>query len=399
MELQLQFGHAMMEHTRTLISAWGGGTAILSPRDLKPGQLTNLAGDVQARGGSVLLDPQFYLPHADHTRLCSHAYWPAGYDTTLFWNGTALTDLITALRDLNQQLGARAFLLPGMLVAQVDADWLACQQAVVEAAAAVAPDSRRIMTVALGADAARNAAQVHAVLEASEGWDVHGYYLVCEHPRGQYLVDDPMWLAMTLDLAAGWRLRGKEVIIGYSSHQMLLASTSKATAIASGIWLNVRSFPPEKFQEPEEGMKKRSTWYYCPQSLSEYKLEYLDIAHAQGLLDRLAPDAALGSQHTDQLFSGPQPSSVGLSESDAFRHYLQCLHSQTAASVRATFDETVDAYNRLLDEAEALLGELRRAGVRGQLRDFSDAVDASRGALAVHTANRGVMLRRRWASL
>jgi hypothetical protein len=40
MELFLQFGFGMMEHCRVLVDEWGGGTVILSPRDLNETQLT-----------------------------------------------------------------------------------------------------------------------------------------------------------------------------------------------------------------------------------------------------------------------------------------------------------------------------------------------------------------------
>ena len=67
MELFLQFGYGMMEHCRQLISAWGGGTAVLSSRDLNGDQLPRLASDITGiSNGQVLLDPQFYVPHADH---------------------------------------------------------------------------------------------------------------------------------------------------------------------------------------------------------------------------------------------------------------------------------------------------------------------------------------------
>ncbi len=42
MNLYLQLGHGMMEHCRHLISRWGGGTVILSPRDLSPDQLPSI---------------------------------------------------------------------------------------------------------------------------------------------------------------------------------------------------------------------------------------------------------------------------------------------------------------------------------------------------------------------
>ena len=36
MELHLQFGFGMMEHCRHLLTEWGSGTVVLSPRDLTP---------------------------------------------------------------------------------------------------------------------------------------------------------------------------------------------------------------------------------------------------------------------------------------------------------------------------------------------------------------------------
>lgn len=85
MELYLQFGYGMMDHCRVLLSSWGGGTAILSPRDLTDDQLRRLGADLAAvPGANTLLDPQFYLPHSDHKKLCEHDYWPKDYETTVF---------------------------------------------------------------------------------------------------------------------------------------------------------------------------------------------------------------------------------------------------------------------------------------------------------------------------
>jgi hypothetical protein len=100
MELYLQFGYGMMEHCRVLVERWGGGTVILSPRDLEDDQLSRMSTAIRALpGGSVLLDPQFYLPHADHERLCGHEYWPDDYETGVFWQGPGLTRISQSRRD------------------------------------------------------------------------------------------------------------------------------------------------------------------------------------------------------------------------------------------------------------------------------------------------------------
>ena len=171
------------------------------------------------------------------------------------------------------------------------------------------------------------------------------------------------------------------------------ASSFSATAA-------VRSFPPEKFKSAyEEEIKQRATWYYCPQALSEYKLPFLDIAHRLGLLSALAPTSRLDGGYCTSLFGGAQPTSVGFSEQEAFRHYLHCLSQQTKEAVKPTFDDTVKAHEELLDSTHVVLKKLSATGIRGQLRDFGEILDVNRAALALHMATRGPMLRHTWDSL
>jgi hypothetical protein len=401
MELGLQFGYGMMEHCRNLIAAWGGGTVVLSPRDLNGEQLVRLASSLnQLPNARVLLDPQVYLPHSDHERLCSHDYWPQDYETGGFWQGTGVAKLVGKLSALNVALGTSAFVLPGLLAATVNDDWLAVQQIVLDEARTADHQQPLYMTVALSADAAKDQDQIAALLEASSRWDPVGYYIVCEHPNGAYLVEDPDWLANVLDLVAGLKLAGKRVVLGYCNHQMLLAASAKADVLCSGTWMNVRSFPPDKFRAAyDEEIKQRATWYYCPQALSEYKIPFLDIAHRVKLLSLMAPSGNLASTHADPLFSGSKPSSVGFTEQAAFRHYLQCLRAQCNLSSLQTFDDTVSEHERLLNDAESIIHTLSAAGVRGQLRDFNEIIDVNRAALSVLTTTRGPILRRAWASL
>ena len=400
MKLQLQFGWGMMDHSLALIRDWGGGTVILSPRDLSPKQLRRFADViVSTANGEVLLDPQFYLPNADHERLISHEYWPGEYSTDGFWSGAEIRELIRKLVDLNTALRCKAMLLPGLYAEKVDDDWLARQKLVIDEAGALT-EFPLFVTVALGADAVRSDEQIDNILAAAETWEVAGVYLVCEHPRGEYLVTDPTWLANVLDLVAGLRLKNIEVIVGYCNHQMLALSCVGTNAIGSGTWMNVRSFPPDKFRaQYDEEIKQRATWYYCPQALSEYKVTYLDIGLKLGVLSRMVPPETMGSTYADLLFSGVQPTSVGWSEQNAFRHYLQCLWFQTKDSRRDTFEATADAHERALDAAEDLLATLQSAAVFGQRRDFRESIDVNRAALSVIRSTRGPILRRKWSDL
>ena len=401
MELYLQFGYGMMQHCRHLISAWRGGTVLLSPRDMNESQLRTLSSEIaDLEGGRVLLDPQFYLPHADHERLCSHEYWPSDYETGAFFQGNALRDLLRKLVDLNAALGTSEIILPGLLATAVDDEWLETERAVLEVGRELAGDRPVVTTIALDADTTRNQDHIESLLEAAPDWKPAGFYIVCEHPNGDYLVQDPNWIANLLDLVAGLRLSGAKVILGYCNHQMLAASVVQTNAICSGTWMNVRSFPPDKFRSSyDDEIRQRATWYYCPQALSEYKIPFLDVAQRQQLLGRMAPRSELGGGYARHLFEGPQPTTVGFSEQPAFRHYLHALRGQVQALEHTSYDEARAAQDGLLDEAEDLLRTLASAGIRGRQRDFTDSVDANRAALALIDSMRGPILRRRWSAL
>ncbi|MBS3918747.1 MAG: hypothetical protein KG012_07645 [Deltaproteobacteria bacterium] len=397
MELYLQFGYGMMEHCRHLVDSWGVGTVIMSPRDLTTEQIQRFGSQVASMGGRILVDPQFYDPRATHPRLIRHDYWPDDFDTSMLSGGPKLAHLLQRLLALNNAAQADRFIIPGIYGERVDDDWLAVQDSVITEAATVVADRPRIATVCLSGEAMRFEDQIEMVINSAEIWDVDGLYVVPEHPGAQYLVDDPMWLANLLVLCSGLKLQGKSVIVGYSSHQMLCLAASKVDAIASGIWLNVRSFSTSKFQETEEDeISRRVKWYYCPQALSEYKIPFLDMAFRAGILNHLRADAAMESDYAGILFSGAQPTSTAYSEQQAHRHYLQCLYRQCREVSRTSFRETAEWHSRLLDNAEALINELHRRGVRGQDRDFQNIIDVNRAALTALQDARGFILERLW---
>ena len=158
-------------------------------------------------------------------------------------------------------------IIPGLLASAVDEDWLETQRSILEESRAIEKELPLIATIALSAEAVQNTEQLSMLLEQAEAWNAEAYYVVCEHPGGQYLVEDPNWLANVLDICAGLRLNGAKVILGYCTHQMLLAGAATVNAVASGTWMNVRSFPPTKFVTADEDeIRQRTTWYYCPPS-------------------------------------------------------------------------------------------------------------------------------------
>jgi len=186
MELALQFGWGMMTHSRILLDEWNGGTVILSPRDLNDDQLTRLSHDVTGLGGRSIVDPQFYLPHSDHQRLCSHAYWPREFEPEHRLLPAEWETLLNNLDGLNDELGTAEFLLPGILAGSADYldVWLDQHETMLGEAQRLGLLDKWSCwaTVAVGADVATQADSCQRIVEWLERWSVDGVYLVIERP-------------------------------------------------------------------------------------------------------------------------------------------------------------------------------------------------------------------------
>lgn len=398
MELYLQLGHKMMGYCQELFQKSGGGTVILSPRDLSAKQIDKLSASLKKVHGKTLLDPQFYDPRCDHKRLTSHEYWPSVYSTSLLMSdSTYLNCLLTKIADENKTADTVAYIVPGIYCDKADEVWFSVQEIILKEAVTVMSDKPRLATICLSADVLRDEDAIEDIISRVEKWNVSGYYVIAEHPHGRYLVDDPLWLGNLLSFCAGLKLQQKQVIAGYCSHQMLSLASANVDAIASGSFLNVRSFPMDKFNTPDEdSTSRRATWYYCPHALSEYKLPFLDAAKKVGILSQLAPDSALSSDYADILFSGAQPSTTNFKDRLAFLHYLQSLHSQCKTARRKTFQETLDAHTLQLTTAETHIKVFQQHGIRGQDRDFKDYIDVNRSALIILEKVRKFVLSKKW---
>lgn len=401
MDLYLQMGHGMMAHAKELIKKWNGGTVVLSPRDMNREQMEKFSQEIKGIGGDILVDPQFYLPRADHPKLVGHSFWPREFETNAFFSGSGLQRMLQTLwDDYNKKFGSKYFILPGIFTSAIDENWKSFNEMFIQESTGKSFNIPFLATLCLSSDVLMSEDQIHEILECVEDWEVAGFYIVPQHPGSLYLVENTVWLANLLDLCAGMKNLKKKVIVGYSNHQALCLAAAKVDAIASGTWINVRMFPLEKFNSPEEdSTSRRTTWYYCPQSLSEYQVTFLDMAHRAGILDKLKTDNSFQSEYADILFAGARPSLVKFSERDAFRHYLQCLKIQAKQASRGSFNETLNGLFIQFEAAGQLLKLFRSNGVRGKYRDFSEVLDINISALDSFKNTRGFIFGKKWEHL
>lgn len=395
MELYMQMGHGMKNIAKDYLNENHGGTVIISPMNIAPSSVIKYAGEVHRLEGNILFDPQIYFPRKFHKNLVKYEYYPKENITDL--ESGNIKQIMSNLADLNKRLETESLIIPNFSTKKIDHLWEQIQNIIIDTSNKVAPDIKKFHTVALNADIVKDIDSIEAIISFAEEWEVEGIYIVCEHPKNSYFVEEPLWLSNIMHLVAGIKRQGKKVIVGYCNQQMLSLALAKCDAIASGNFLNLRWFQPSHFEsEKENTPSRRTTWYYCPQTLSEYKIPFLDIASRMGVLDRMRPSAELENLHAASLFSANRPTNAEFKEGHAFRHYLYCLGKQCIQYSRNSYQETLDAQLLMLETAQQLSEGLREVGVRGQNRDFTDFIDVNRAAISVFDSDYGFQLSNEW---
>lgn len=401
MELYLQFGWGMKSLVLDFAKEWEKTVVILSPRDITPKQLVGWSKDFDKAGVSCLFDPQCYFPKSTHKRLSQYTYWDSAMSTNLASYESYETKLIRNINEYNEIIHSDRFIIPAMM-RRYDEHWLDRWKSetfkLVESSRTVVTNKKILLTLALSSDLLCQSEEIiEKIIEVAQQIDVDGYYLIAEPANGQYLVDNPVWIANVLQLCAGLKLLGKEVIFGYANQQMLCLTAAKVDAIASGTYLNVRKFS-NKFEEPDGEIKRKSVWYYYPESLSEYKVPFLDVAYNAGVLDELKP-LETSNTYVNLIFSGILPSSTAFNETLAFKHYLESLRQQASLCSRKTFKETISANEMLLETASRRIQFLEDNGIYAQARSFKDIVDVNKSALQRIQKTRGFLLEHSWKGI
>ncbi|MBR2929302.1 MAG: hypothetical protein IKC24_09140 [Oscillospiraceae bacterium] len=395
MELYLQLGHGMQAMAQELIKSWGKGTVIISPVNLQQDKLVVFSKKIHTVGGQVLFDPQMFYPKQGHIKLQAYDYWPAEGVSITAENGYKAIN--QELLRINNAINSAKVILPGIEMKEdqfaYSINWITNSAEYFSQKT----DKPLLATLCLYPETIRNSLAIETLIEQLKNIPVEGYYIIPHPSNNEYIVSDPIWVIGLLKLLTCLKLAKKQVIVGYSNHQGLLYSLANVDAIASGTYMNTRSFVPAKFKSPkDDDIKHKSTWYYLPTAFSEYKAALLDVAMQRGYLDAFLPQGEFKNMYSEMLFKGASPSSTNYNETNSFKHYLHCLKVQCDMLSLNSYQETYDTYEFMLNTAENQIKEFKKRGMSGQNRDFAPAIEANRVAMCANNEDYGLKLRFDW---
>lgn len=394
MKLYLQMGHGMQAMAEELIKDWGSGNIILSPVNIAQKYLLPFVNRIANAGGRVLFDPQMFCHREANENLKEYTYWPEdGVSITTDTNHFTFRELLKINKDIN----SKYIILPGVEMNANDVEYgLKWARDGVQYFTAKT-DKPVLATLCLSSDILRNASAIETFVEALRGIPADGFYVVPQPYKNQYLVTDHMWMIGLLKLLTCLKLAKKTVIVGYSNHQGLIYALANVDGIASGSFMNTRSYNPGRFKaRTGDDFRRRSNWYYLPSAFSEYQIPMLDVAQYNQILDRFKPKKEFENKYSAMLFAGAQPTSTNYRERNSFRHYLHCLRLQCEILTKPTYLETFDLYDFMLSSADAQIKEFKKFGMTGSSRDFAPALETNQVSMLTNERDYGFKLRMDW---
>lgn len=396
MQIVLQFGYGMRPVATACLKSWGGGTAILSPRDMNPSQVKGYADAVNSiKNCSVLLDPQCYSKESTHPRLHSHGYWPKDFSTKTMTDATSLQNLLLKLLKINEDIEAKEMILPLQVLRDTSMTTKRRLQAIVEAADSLkgAPPYR--VSIPVGVDILKDTDNTSELIELLRGIPLKRIYFVAEREGASYWVEDSTWIENVLHLCADFRMRGIDTILGHGNPQMLVVAATGCRSVATGTWSNVRSFSLKRLNLPEESALRTTQWLYVDGALAEIKKKTVAKAYENGKLKFISKYVTPTSPQIKALMKSGDASGI-LTRTVSFLHYLEAMRMQADAVPDDSFTSAYSAVEGMFSNASAATEELLKNGISGENRDPTRMINASVAALKSFRSKRGAVLLRSW---
>jgi hypothetical protein len=371
----LQQGHGMLDLDKDFITDHPQSGVILSPRICSQEQVERHAGEVLDLGGELLFDPQFYEPRTNLDRLLTFPYWDGlDFDSADFIINSAGRFCERVINYQVENLNVTKVIIPGRFTNSADTAWRELQGTFAESAAALAVDRHLYSTVAIGSDVIMSGELFDNILDEIVSYPVNGIYIVVRPSKDSFLVDNDLFLYALLDGLLSISLSGKDVILGYANQQSLICAGAGISTLASGNYRNVRHFNPEMFYV-DESEKRKKTWFYDPQTLSEYRLENLALAFRRGLGGYFQQTC----EHCEPLIRSSAASPWR--EPQAFRHYLHEMHRQWLSFDTVPRNERVLTVSALLTSVQSRITELNERRFSFGDRAFNNVIEASMNAV------------------
>lgn len=342
--------------------------AILSPADFEKDRNEDLARQFHRAGGTVLFDPQFYIPRADRPSLSSYDYFGeyGGQDFDTADVGGNLNEVCTEILDVQDDLDVDAYVSPARTLdtfssTKVD-EWLDYTEAFIEVVEEHGRDIPVLASLPLEGVPLNDKDQRDTLLNRITGLDPDGFYVSVEFDQAnRYPLTGVSNIYSYLELLNNLRKNQYEIIVGHTHHVAHLFLGIGINAFASGHYNNLRAFDQRRW-EPDDGQGggRLVTKYYSDKVLNELRLDPdLDLMYQKSGFDM--DRIRMNSPYDAPLFnSSDPPSTVGWNfREGAWDHYIWACYQISRQYRGKSLSERFETAMAKIEDAEDLFADVQ----------------------------------------
>jgi hypothetical protein len=294
--------------------------AILSPVNYTENKLAQIVlAEASKKSFELIFDPQLYYPKCRREILRSWSYFPSDVDTADYSSNAWWNTLSSNLIANTNRLGISSICSPAIVPRSYDKGYFDLLVRVGEMINnhATALNIEVLQTVLVGMNDLANYSNVMLIASILTKTSLKRVYLVLvtdTNPRHELSDADAIKGAMLLIRLL--EENGINVLVAYSSSDIVLWKEAGAKSLASGKYFNLRRFTPSRWDEQEEGGGGQQP-YWIEESLLTF-LRESDIQRINKI--GLLSPVSIKNPFTDEILAQVNSGLPWLSVS--WKHYL-----------------------------------------------------------------------------
>jgi hypothetical protein len=259
--------HQMGHHSANLLNdaklkKYSG--AILSPVNYSEAEVTSQVNAVSGSEFEMIFDPQMYYPQSERGKLKEWDYFPSDVDTADLSSQAWWKNIVDNIVATSNRIKVNSVCSPALAPRVYSNDYYS---SIVDLGNYLTNNLKGsgitpIQTVLVNIAELSNSTRVLEIASIISRTNAPCVYLVSVSniaPRRELPNTEEIKGAMKL--INSLEISGLNLIVGYSSSDMVLWKTAGATACATGKFFNLRRFTSSRFEEPSEGGGQLPYWF------------------------------------------------------------------------------------------------------------------------------------------
>lgn len=365
----IQFGYNGQTLVQRAFDKDHADGVILSPTDYAFNKNKDLARKVNRLDGTVLFDPQFYIPRTQRAAADSYPYFEEkggdNFETVVVSEKRSREELCEQIIEVQDDIEVDAYISPARYLDTFSdkkiEGWVRLTKTFLQVAEKEGRDIPIFATLPVSGASLNEQDPRDRLLDRITSVTPDGFYVSVEYDRyRQHPLFGASEVHSYLDLLKNLRFNHFEILLGHTHQIAHLALGLGINAFASGHYKNTRAFNTNRWIPEDSGFGGGSVfYYYTDELLADLRVEQdLQVLYASDEfdLDRIR----MNSPYEDDLFGATSPEEAEWKAAEAeWDHWVWSCHQISKKYQDKSLKERMTTAENVLEDASDLYDEIK----------------------------------------